>query len=529
MVDILIKNGTVFDGTGASSIQADVAIQNGRIVAIEASLPDSAQITIDATEKYVAPGFIDVHTHSDFSLLVQPEADSKIRQGITTEIVGNCGLSPAPAYGQQVEELQTEFADLDMQVTWHSFGEYLEKLAQLKPTVNVIALVGHGGVRSSVMGVEDRAPTPGELSEMKKLVQVAMEEGAWGMSTGLIYPPGVYAKTDEIVELAKAVRQAGGLYTSHIRGEASTVLSAVAEAIAIGRQANIAVQISHLKLSGYHNWDKLDDLLKLIDDAIASGLPVHCDQYPYAASETFLLAVFPEWIYEGGAKAATQRLADPAVRYTLHDMLENQPMAFWDYAGTKDWSGILLTNHPPNREYIGKTVADVAAELGQDPFDTCVDLLIESECTSSAVLFDQYEPNVQTIMQHPRVMIGSDGNSLCTHGVLSRRSTHPRAYGTFPRVLGHYTREQRLLDWPQAIYKMTGLPAQAFGIPDRGLLQTKAWADIVVFDPATVSDKATFAEPHQYAAGIEHVILNGRHVVKHEKHTGVMAGVVLSP
>jgi N-acyl-D-amino-acid deacylase len=529
MYDILIQNGTVFDGTGASPIRADVAVQKGRVVAIEANLTDSAQITIDASEKYVAPGFIDVHTHSDFSLLVQPEADSKIRQGVTTEIVGNCGHSPAPAYGQQVEELQTELADLGIQVTWRSFGEYLEKLAQLEPTVNVIALVGHGGIRSSVMGVADRAPTSDELTEMKKLVQTAMEEGAWGMSTGLIYPPGVYAKADEIVALAKIVQQAGGLYTSHIRGEGSTVLPAVAEAITIGQQADIAVQISHLKLSGYHNWDKLDDLLKLIDDAVASGLPVHCDQYPYAASETFLLAVLPEWTYEGGAKAATKRLTDPVVRHTLRDMSENDPIAFWDYAGTKDWSGILLTSHPPHRAYIGKTVADVATQLGQDPFDTCLDLLIESECATLAVLFDQYEPNVQAIMQHPRVMIGSDGNSLCTHGVLSRRSTHPRAYGTFPRVLGHYTRQQQLLDWPQALHKMTGLPAKAFRIPDRGLLRTDAWADIVVFDPNTVIDKATFTHPHQYAAGIEHVILNGQHVVKDGEPTGIMAGVVLSP
>jgi N-acyl-D-amino-acid deacylase len=517
MYDVLIRNGTLFDGTQSAPLPADVAVQGDHIVAVAPNLPGSAQLTIDAAGKAVSPGFIDMHTHSDFSLLVEPDGDSKLRQGVTTEVVGNCGDAPAPAYGPWVEELEHNFSAKGLQVTWHTFGEYLANLAQLKPILNVIPLVGHGAIRGSVMGIENRRPTPAELARMKELTKAALDEGAWGMSTGLIYPPG---------ELARVVQQAGGFYASHVRGEGRTVFAAVNEAIEVGRRAELPVQVSHLKISGYRTWDRIEELLKIVDDAVAQG-GVYFDQYPYAASSTFLLGALPEWTYVGGAEAAARRLADPAVRRQLRDYVEQSPAEFWDYAGTRDWEGILITNYPPNPGYQGLTVADVARQLDNDPFDTLLDLLVEAECVADCVLFDQHEPNVQQIMQHELVMVGSDGYSVKADGYMGKCAMHPRSYGTFPRVLGRYTREQRLLSWPQAIYKMTGLPARALGISDRGVLRPGAYADIVILDPETVLDQATFTQAHQYPIGIEHVFIDGQHAVKDGKTTGIRAGMVL--
>ena len=527
MYDILIRNGIVFDGCGTAGRPADVAVSAGRIAAIAPDLAGEAQQVIDARGKYVTPGFIDLHSHSDFSLLIEPDGDSKLRQGVTTEVVGNCGETPAPAYGRWAEELRHNFSAKGLEVTWQSFGEYLARFKALKPILNIIPLVGHGAIRGSVMGIEDRPPTPPELARMKELTRAAMEEGAWGMSSGLIYPPGVYAQTDELVELCKVVARADGMYASHVRGEGRTVLDAVSEAIEIGRRAELPVQVSHLKISGYRTWDRIEALLKIVDEATSAEIPVHFDQYPYAASSTTLISALPEWTYVGGSEAATARLADPAARQRLRQEMEQAPAEFWDYAGTRDWDGILITDYPPQPAYQGLTVGEVARRLNKDPLDTLLDLLVEARCVASCVLFDQHEPNVQAIMRQARVMVGSDGYSVRPDGHMGKRAMHPRSYGTFPRVLGYYTRQLRVLDWPQAIYKMTGLPARALRLSERGILRPGAWADIVVFDPERVLDQATFTAAHQYPVGIEHVLVNGQHAVKDGQTTGLRAGLVL--
>ncbi len=530
MYDILIGNGTVFDGSQEPPKPMDVAVKDGRIAAMALGLTGEAAQVIDAAGKYVTPGFIDLHSHSDFSLMVEPDGDSKLRQGVTTEVIGNCGESPGPAYGQWAAELQHDrFAHTDVKVTWRSFGEYLSQLGARRPIVNIIPLVGHGAIRACVFGVEDRAPAPDELKAMKELTHAAMAEGAWGLSSGLIYPPGVYSRTDELVELAGVVRQFGGFYASHVRGEGRTVLSAVREALEIGERAQVPVQVSHLKVAGYRTWDKIDELMSLVELAGSMPVPVHFDQYPYAASSTSLLAVLPEWTYVGGSEASTQRLADPTVRQRLRREMEERPAEFWDYAGTQDWDGILITDHPPQREYQGKSVGEIARLLQKDPLDTLLDLLVASHCVTNCVLFDQHEPNVRRIMQHGLVMVGSDGYSVKANGYMGTRAMHPRSYGTFPRVLGHYTRDEKVLTWPQAVYKMTGLPARALGLTDRGVLRPGAWADIVVFDPARVIDRATFTQAHQYPLGIEHVLVNGQTAVANERTTNVRAGVVLPP
>lgn len=530
MYDILIRNGTVFDGSLESPKPMDLAVKDGRIAAMAPSLTGEAVQVIDATDKYVTPGFIDLHSHSDFSLMVEPDGDSKLRQGVTTEVVGNCGESPGPAYGRWTEELQHDrFAHTDVKVTWRSFGEYLSQLAERRPIVNVIPLVGHGAIRACVFGIEDRAPAPDELKAMKELTHAALAEGAWGLSSGLIYPPGVYSRTGELVELAGVVRQFGGFYASHVRGEGRTVLSAVREALEIGERAQVPVQVSHLKVAGYRTWDRIGELMELVDRAAHADAPVHFDQYPYTASSTSLLAVLPEWTYVGGSEASTRRLGDPATRGQLRREMEEKPAEFWDYAGTEDWDGILVTDHPPQREYQGKSVGEIARLLGKDPLDTLLDLLVESRCVTNCVLFDQHEPNVRRIMKHQLVMVGSDGYSVKANGYAGRRAMHPRSYGTFPRVLGHYTRDKKVLTWPQAVYKMTGLPARALGLTNRGVLRPGTWADIVILDPTRVSDRATFTDAHQYPQGIEYVLVNGQVAVANERTTSVRAGMVLPP
>lgn len=530
MYDVLIRNGMVFDGSGSAPEQFDVAVKDGRVVALGTALGGEAAQTIDASGRYVSPGFIDPHTHSDMSLLVEPDGDSKLRQGVTTEVVGNCGDTPAPAYGQWITELQNDrFANTGVDVTWRSFGDYVARLKELQPIVNVVPLVGHGAIRGSVLGIDDRAPDAGELQRMKELTQTAMEEGAWGMSSGLIYPPGVYAQTDELVDLAKVVGRYGGLYASHVRGEGRTVLSAVNEAIDIGVRAQVPVQVSHVKICGYRTFERIDELMRIIDESANADVPVNYDQYPYIASSTTLLVVLPEWTYVGGVDASTKRLADPEVRTRLRRYMEEDPAAFWDNAGTKDWDGVLITDYAPNRSYQGKSVGEVARLLNRDGLDTLLDLLVDANCVVSCVLFDQDESILRRIMRHSRVMVGSDGYSVKKNGYINKRAMHPRSYGTFVRVLGHWTRDEGVLEWLQAIHKMTGLPAQAFGLTDRGILRAGAWADIVVFDPQTVIDKATFTDAHQYAAGIDCVLVNGKLAVANGETTGTRAGEVLVP
>jgi len=526
MLDILIKNGIVVDGTGKPAFRADVGVVDGRVAAVAKDLEQEAARVIKAQGLHVAPGFIDPHTHSDLPLLVDPRAESKIRQGVTTEVVGNCGFSAAPLLGDAMEETRAKAENLELDITWTGMGEYLDRLRQSGTALNVVALVGHNVVRGSVLGYGDVQPEPAQQEEMERLVAETMEQGARGLSTGLYYPPGYYARTEEVIGLARAAARYGGIYASHVRSESDKLLDAIAEAIEIGEKAGIRVEIAHLKLESYRNWENIDQLVSVLDGAQAKGLSVGCDQYPYIACSTWLGAMLPYWAQAGGAKAVAERLRDPEVRAQLRqDWEENR--ADWDNrTGVRDWTDVLVCDCPGKPEVMGKNVAEIAGS-DQDPLETAFDLIVFSEGLAKGVWFNQPEENVQILMRHPLVAVGSDGSSLSPHGVLGQQKVHPRSYGAFPRVLGRYVREKKVLSLEEAVKKMTSLAAARFGLTGRGMVREGAWADLVLFDAQTVADRATFTEPHQYPTGIPYVLVNGEIVIEQGDHTGALAGQVL--
>ncbi|TKJ28658.1 MAG: hypothetical protein CEE40_11015 [Chloroflexi bacterium B3_Chlor] len=527
MLDVVIKDAVVVDGTGKPAFKADIGIAAGRIAVVARDVQQEAKRTIQAEGLYLAPGFIDPHSHSDSTLLVNPQAESKIRQGVTTEVIGNCGFSPAPLLDATAEEMWTAVGAPDLDVTWTSMTEYLERLRHPGIAVNVVPLVGHTNVRAAVLGFDELQPSTEQQAEMERLVQEAMEQGARGLSSGLYYPPGHYAQTEEVVGLARVAAHWDGVYASHIRSESDRLLEAVAEAVEIGEQAEIQVEIAHLKLSGYRNWEGVDRLLSILEDACSRGVRVGCDQYPYTASATWLSAILPYWAQEGGTKAVAERLRDAEVRAHLRKDWEENRAEWEERAGTRDWTDILVSDCGARPEVMGQNIAEIAPDEGKDPLEAVFDLIVDSQGQALAVFFDQLEDNVRTLMRHPLVVIGSDGNALAPYGVLSQSKPHPRSYGTFPRVLGRYVREEKVLSLEEAVKKMTSVSAERFGLTDRGVVREGAWADLVLFHAQTVADRATFTDPHQYPVGIPYVIVNGVVVIEQGQHTGALAGQVL--
>ncbi len=527
MLDLLIKDAAVIDGTGRPVFKVSVGIKDERIVLVKPEITQEAERIIDARGLHLAPGFIDPHTHSDLSLLVNPKAESKIRQGVTTEVIGNCGDSPAPLRGAALEEVRASAEAIELEVDWSSMAEYLERLRVQGTAVNVYPLVGHNTVRGAVMGYDDRQPTPEEQAEMEATVAQALEEGVRGLSTGLYYPPGYYAQTEEVIGLAKVAARYGGIYASHIRSETDLLLESVAEAIEIGERAGITVEISHVKLEGYRNWSGVDRLFALLEEAQGKGVKVGCDQYPYIASSTWLAAILPYWAQAGGTKAVAQRVSDPAVRSQLRRDWAEKRIEWDNRSGIKDWDDILISNCDAKPEYLGMTIAEIAYLEGKDPLDIVFNLLVETEGQVACVFFDQSEENVRALMRHPLVVVGSDGYALSPYGVLSKRKPHPRSYGTFPRVLGHYVREEKVLSLEEAVKKMTSVTASRLGLTERGLIREGAWADLVLFDAETIIDRATFTKPHQYPTGIPYVIVNGLVIIDRGEHSGALAGQVL--
>jgi len=527
LLDILIKNGTVVDGTGKPAFKADVGVFDGRIAVVAKDIEQETARTVDAENLHVAPGLIDPHTHSDLPLLVDPRAESKIRQGVTTEIIGNCGFSPAPLMGAAAEEMSAQAANLGLEVTWRSMADYLDRLRNPGTALNVVPLLGHNTVRGSVMGYDDVQPTLEQQAEMERVVAEAMEQGGRGLSTGLFYPPGIYAQTKEVIGLARVAGRYGGIYASHIRSESDTLLEAVAEAIEIGMRAEISVEIAHLKLAGYRNWGGVDQLVSMLETARSSGVRLGCDQYPYNASSCWLAAMLPYWAQAGGGKAIAKRLSDPGMRARLRqDWAENS--AEWeDRGGMRHWTDIVVSDCQVRPEVLGQSIAEIAEAEGKDPLEAAFDLIVISDGLVACVWFDQLEDNVQALMRHPLVVMGSDGSSLKPEGVLGQRKVHPRSYGTFPRVLGHYVREEKVLSLEQAVKKMTSITAERFGLINRGVIREGAWGDLVIFDADTVIDQATFTEPHQYPAGIPYVVVNGQVVIERGEHTGALPGRVL--
>ncbi len=527
MLDILIKNGVIIDGTGSPPFEADVGVSEGRVVLMAHEIAQQTIQTIDASGLHITPGFIDPHTHSELTLLANPKAESKIRQGVTTEIVGNCGGSPGPLLGAAMDEEQARAEILGVDVGWTSLGGYLDRVKRQGSAVNVVTLVGHNTIRGAVLGFDDVQPTPTQQAEMEYLVAEAMEQGACGLSTGLFYPPGYYAQTEEVIGLAKVAAMYGGIYASHVRSETDRLFEAVEEAITIGNKADIQVQISHIKLEGYRNWGGIDQLVDILENAGSCGVSVGCDQYPYDAALSWLAYILPYWAQAGGALGVAQRLHDPQVRSQLREDWEMNRSQWEERGGMQDWGDLMITACHARPEVQGQTIAAIATDEGNDPFDTALDLIVISDGQVECVCFGQLEDNVRALMRHPLVVVGSDGEALAPYGILAKHGTHPRSYGTYPRVLGHYVREEKALSLEEAVKKMTFTTANRFGLTDRGVIREGAWADLVIFNAHTVADQATYTDPHRYPAGIPYVIVNGIVVIDQERHTEKLPGHVL--
>lgn len=519
MFDIKIINGQVLDGTGSSPVRLDVGITGDAITSIGDLSRVEARVTIDASRKVVCPGFIDVHSHSDAFLLIEPSAQSKVYQGITTEVVGNCGASAAPRDGNY--KMPSDWADKGYPGQWNSVAEYRALLEKVKPAPNVAILIGHGALRARVVGYDNRPATKDELDVMARLLEKSLDEGGRGLSTGLIYAPGMFASREELVALAKVAAKRGGIYTSHMRSEGKRLLEAIDEAISIGRDGGIRVEISHLKTQGRDNWGLVDAALDRIRRAKKEGLEVAADRYPYTSAQTELDVIFPEWAAAGGREAVMKRLKNKEERARLKEDLLKARFG-------RDWATITIasTNHPDNRKYQGKALVDVAKSLGMETVDAALHLIETDELRTGAFFSGMSEENMFKILAEPYVMIGTDASLRSIDGPLSHDYPHPRAFGTFPRFL-RMSLDGKTVALPEAVRKMTSLPASQFRLAGRGTVTRGQKADVVVFDPDTVHDKSTYNAPHQLSVGIEQVIVNGVFALKESKATGRHSGAVL--
>jgi N-acyl-D-amino-acid deacylase len=522
MYDLVLRGGSVLDGRGNPAVQADVAVERGRIVAIGRLSGALARTELQVDGAMVAPGFVDLHTHSDFTLTAFPRAESMLLQGVTTQVLGNCGFSPFPVNPRTVDLLRsyTAFFDAGLSWDWDDAAGYAAALAALPLSTNVALQVGHGSLRLAVMGFDERSPTPGELRRMKQLADTAFAQGVHGLSLGLAYPPGCHADVAELTELAAVAGSHGGFVSGHIRNEGDGLLDSVEELVGIGREAGAAVQISHLKAMGVKSWGRVREALELIENARARGQDVLVDQYPYTASSTSLTQLLPAWALKDGTEALPGLLAAPETRRRIIDDMVHRPRR------DTDPERIVISNLPegPDKKFEGMRLVDIAVRVGRSPLDAALDLLARHRGGVLMVDFAMSEDDVQHVIRHPLVAVASDGWALSPS---AGGMPHPRSYGTFARVLGRYVREQGVLALPEAVRKMTRLPATRLGRRDRGVVGVGAAADLVVFDPATVTDRATFGAPHRYAVGVVHVVVNGLLAVRDGQDTGVTAGRVL--
>jgi N-acyl-D-amino-acid deacylase len=528
---LLIRGGTVIDGSGAPGVAADVAVEGDRIAAVGPALTGEATRTIDAAGHVVAPGFVDMHSHSDLFYFACPSAESKVRQGVTTEVVGMCSFSQAPVHPGRHEDVEGWVGGIGRppDLRWETFGQYLDALRSVRPSVNVIHCVGHGALRIATMGFEARPATADEVRAMEGHLGEAMDAGAFGFSTGLVYPPSSYAETTELVTLARAMASRGGYYFSHIRGESAMLESSIAEAIRIGEEAGVPVQIAHVKASGRENWTKIDAALRMIEQARARGVDVAGDVYPYNAGSTKMDNMMPAWAHAGGIAKLLERLADPADRRRIL----TECLIDGERWGTVSQGGIgfdeVFIATCRRRELEGLSLAQLARQTGRAPAEALMDLLLAERCTVGMVSFSQSIDNVAKVLAHPALMIGSDSIPLFSGDGDRPGKPHPRTYGTFPRVLGEYARDRRLFSLETAVHKMTGMCAQRLGLRDRGLVRPGLAADLTVFDPVAVGDAATFADPHRYPTGIPYVIVNGAAVVDGGRMSTLGRGRVLTP
>ena len=527
--DLVIRNGHIIDGTGSPWYSADIGIRGGHLAAIGRLENAAARKTIDARGMVVAPGFIDMLGQSELTILVNPHLPSKIYQGITTEITGE-GNSAAPLNDAIRKTDHATYQHYGITPDWSTFRQYFARLEKQGIGINVADYVGATQVRRMVLGDNNRAPTPAELDRMRALVREGMRDGAVGVSTSLQYAPAPYASTEELIALAAEAGKLGGIYATHMRSEGDGIAAALDEAIRIGREAHIPVEIWHLKASGKKNWGRMPEIVAHIDKARSAGVDISADTYAYPAWFNSFSAFIPPWAHDGGDLKLIERLKDPAIRARIrHDM--ETPSTAWD----NEWLAIpgpqaiqvCVVQNPKLLSLQGKTIADIAKMWGKDPMDTIFDLLIQDDAFTNVAVFGMSEPDVALALQQPWVSVDNDSQGTAVDGILGREHPHPRAYGTFPRILRKFVREEHKLRLEDAIRKFSALPAQRMRLTDRGVLKKGMWADIVVFDPETIHDNATFEKPNQLSEGMQYVLVNGTLVIDDGKMTNVLPGKVL--
>lgn len=526
LYDILIAGGDVYDGTGGDPIKADVAVSGDRVLRVGQIDKSQARRVIDATGLAVTPGFINMLSWSTESLLVDGNSQGEIRQGVTTQIMGE-GSSMGPLTPVMKERMVKEQGDIKYPVEWTTLSEYLIYLEKKGVSQNVASYIGAGTLREYAIGLENKEPTPEQLELMRTLVKQEMEAGALGIGSSLIYAPDNYAKTDELVELCKVAAQYQGKYISHIRSEGTKLLEGIDELISISRDAKIPAEIYHLKASGEANWSKMDEVIKKVEAARKEGLKITADMYTYPASSTGLNACIPLWAQNGGPEAMRQRFKDPQDRQKiLREMTSSHPGAE-NQVSSPDQILLVEFKNQRLKPLQGKTLAEVSKERGKSPAETALDFMTEDESRVGVVYFTMSEENIKKEIALPWVSFGSDGASMATEGVFLKSNTHPRAYGNFARLLGKYVREERIIPLSEAIRRLTSLPAQNLGLDRRGVLKEGMFADVVVLDPQTIADRATFEKPHQYAVGVNIVLVNGQVVLDNGRHTGARPGRAL--
>jgi len=527
--DVLIKNGAVYDGTGAEAQTVDLAIKGDRIAGLGDFKNAKAKTIVDAHGLAVAPGFINMLSWSNESLIQDGRSQSELRQGVTTEIMGE-GESMGPVNDRVREQMLRAQTDIKYQISWKTLAEYLQFLEKRGISCNVASFLGATTVRENVIGFEDKVPTPEQMEQMRELVRQEMEAGALGIGTSLIYPPAFYAKTDELIEMCKVAAKYQGKYISHMRSEGNQLLEALDELIRISREAAIPAEVYHIKAAGQKNWPKLDALLARIEAAQKEGLNIRANMYTYTAAGTGLDACLPPWTEDGGYPALFKRLRDPEIRKKIAAEVRIDTNA-WEnlYLAAGSPDKILLVGFKSDKlkPLTGKSLAEVAKMRGKDPIETIMDLIAEDESRIGTIYFLMSEENVRKEIAKPWISFGSDEASQAPESVFLKANPHPRAYGNFARVLGKYCRDEKIISLPEAIRRLSGFPATNLGLDHRGLLKEGMFADLVVFDPATITDHATFEKPQEYATGVKHVFVNGVQVIKNGEHTGAKPGRAL--